>query len=155
MVETSQMKRQQKLTKPMKAYTSVWFSGVGQSWTPETFTGSILTLFSEMTSPRYSICFRWNSHFSGQRNNLCSVSTSKTLQTARSCSSSIFIKIRMLSKYTTTIPLVMRVLKMSFIIVWKVAVRATRAEHSRRFLSLNYAIEWVTTHLQEIPQRIR
>jgi len=34
-------------------------------------------------------------------------------------------------------------------------VRATRAEHSRRFLSLNYAIEWVTTHLQEIPQRIR
>jgi len=35
------------------------------------------------------------------------------------------------------------------------AVRATRAEHSRRFLSLDYAIEWVTTHLQEIPQRIR
>ena len=34
-------------------------------------------------------------------------------------------------------------------------VRATRAEHSRRFLSLNYAIEQVTTHLQEIPQRIR
>jgi len=34
-------------------------------------------------------------------------------------------------------------------------VRATRAEHSRRFLSLNYAIEYVTTHLQEIPQRIR
>ena len=35
------------------------------------------------------------------------------------------------------------------------SVRATRAEHFRRFLSLNYAIEWVTTHLQEIPQRIR
>jgi len=35
------------------------------------------------------------------------------------------------------------------------SVRATRAEHSRRFLSLNYAIEYVTTHLQEIPQRIR
>jgi len=34
-------------------------------------------------------------------------------------------------------------------------VRVTRAEHSRRFLSLNYAIEYVTTHLQEIPQRIR
>jgi len=34
-------------------------------------------------------------------------------------------------------------------------VRATRAEHSRRFLSLNYVIEYVTTHLQEIPQRIR
>jgi len=35
------------------------------------------------------------------------------------------------------------------------AVRVTRAEHSRRFLSLNYVIEYVTTHLQEIPQRIR
>jgi len=34
-------------------------------------------------------------------------------------------------------------------------VRATRVEHSRRFLSLNYAIEYVTTYLQEIPQRIR
>jgi len=34
-------------------------------------------------------------------------------------------------------------------------VRVTRAEHSRRFLSLNYAIEYVTTYLQEIPQRIR
>ena len=34
-------------------------------------------------------------------------------------------------------------------------VRATRAEHSRRFLSLNYVIKYVTTHLQEIPQRIR
>jgi len=38
---------------------------------------------------------------------------------------------------------------------WPIYVRATRAEHSRRFLSLNYAIEWVTTHLQEIPQRIK
>jgi len=34
-------------------------------------------------------------------------------------------------------------------------VRATRAEHSRRFLSLNYVIKYVTTHLQKIPQRIR
>jgi len=36
-----------------------------------------------------------------------------------------------------------------------VDVRATRAEHSRRFLSLDYVIKYVTTHLQEIPQRIR
>ena len=105
----------------MKAYTSVRFSRVGQSRTPATFTGSISTLFSEMTSPRYSIYFQWNSHFSGWRNNLCSVSTSKTLQTTCSCSSSVFVKIRMSSKYTTTIPSAMRVLKMSFIIVWKVA----------------------------------
>jgi len=33
-----------------------------------------------------------------------------------------------------------------------VIMRVTRAEHSRRFLSLNYAIEYVTTHLQEISQ---
>jgi len=26
-----------------------------------------------MTSLRYSICFWWNTHFSGRRNNLCSV----------------------------------------------------------------------------------
>jgi len=36
-----------------------------------------------------------------------------------------------------------------------VNVRATRVEHSRRFLSLDYVIKYVTTHLQEIPQRIR
>jgi len=36
-----------------------------------------------------------------------------------------------------------------------ISVRATRIEHSRRFLSLNYAIEYVITHLQEISQRIR
>jgi len=35
------------------------------------------------------------------------------------------------------------------------AVRATGVEDSKRFLSLNYAVEYVTTHLQEIPQRIR
>ena len=74
----------------MKACMSVWFSGVGQSRTLATLTGSISTLFSKMTSLRYSICFQWNSHFSGQRNNLYSTSTSKTLQTAHSCSSSIF-----------------------------------------------------------------
>ena len=106
--------------KPMKACTSVRFFGMGHSWTPATLTGFIATLFSKMTSLRYSICFRWNSHFSRWRNNLCSVSISKTLRTARLCSSSIFVKIKMLSKYTTTIPSAMTVLKTSFIIVWKV-----------------------------------
>jgi len=38
---------------------------------------------------------------------------------------------------------------------WGVDVRATGVEDSRRFLRLNYAVEYVTTHLQEIPQRIR
>ena len=45
---------------------------------------------------------------------MCSASTSKTLQTARSCSSSVLVKIRMSSKYTTMIPSAMRVLKISF-----------------------------------------
>ena len=105
----------------MKACTSVWFSGMGHSWTLATLTGSIVTLFSEMTSLRYLIYLQWNSHFSGRRNNLCSTRISKTLWTACLCSFSVFVKIRMSSKYTTTIPLAIRVLKMSFIIVWKVA----------------------------------
>ena len=106
--------------KPMKAWMSVWFSRVGQLQTLVTLTGSIATLFSTMTSPRYLICFCWNSYFFRQRNNLCSASVSKTLQTAFSCSSSVFVKTKMLSKYTTITSLAMRVLKISFIIVWKV-----------------------------------
>ena len=35
------------------------------------------------------------------------------------------------------------------------AVRATGVEDSRRFLRLNYAVEHIITHLQEIPQRIK
>jgi len=35
------------------------------------------------------------------------------------------------------------------------AVRVTGVEDSRRFLRLNYAVEHVITHLQEISQRIR
>ena len=105
----------------MKAYVSVWFSRVGQLQTLATFMGSITTLFSEMTNLKYSIYLWWNSHFSGQRNNLCSASISRTLWTARSCSFSVFIKIKMSSKYTMTIPSAMTVQKTLFIMVWKVA----------------------------------
>ena len=105
----------------MKAYTSVRFSRIGYLWTPATLTRSIVTLFSKMTSLRYSIYFQWNSYFSRWRSNLCSISISKTLWTTHSYSSSVFIKIKMSSKYTMTIPSAMTVLKMSFIIVWKVA----------------------------------
>ena len=104
----------------MKAYISVQFSGVGQSQTPVTFTGSITTLFSKMTNPRYSICLQWNSHFSRWRNSLCSASISRTLWTACLCSSFVFVKIKMSSKYTTMIPSAMTVQKTSFIMVWKV-----------------------------------
>ena len=73
-----------------------------------------------MTNSRYLICLQWNSHFSRQRNSLCSASISRTLQTARPCSSSVFVKIKMSSKYTMTIPLAMTVQKTLFIMVWKV-----------------------------------
>ena len=100
---------------------SVRFSGMGQLWTLATFTGSITTLFSEMTNLRYSICLQWNSHFSGRRNSLCFTSISRTLQTVCSCSSSVFVKIKMLSKYTMIIPSAITVWKTLFIMVWKVA----------------------------------
>ena len=38
-----------------KKLTTFTFWGTGQSVTPFTFTGSMATLFSEITSPRYSI----------------------------------------------------------------------------------------------------
>ena len=37
----------------------------------------------------------------------------------------------------------------------EVDIRVTRAEYSRRFLSKLHSIEYITTYLQEIPQRIR
>jgi len=103
-----------------------FFSRMSHSWTSATLTGSITILFFKMTSLRYSIYFRWNSHFSEWRNNLYSVSISKTLQTAHSCSSFVFVKIKMSSKYTMTIPSAMTVLKTLFIIVWKVAVKGAK-----------------------------
>ena len=44
-----------KLTKPRNDCTSFTFWGTGQSVTPFAFTGSMATLFSEITSSRYSI----------------------------------------------------------------------------------------------------
>jgi len=36
-----------------------------------------------------------------------------------------------------------------------VDVRVTKVEHSRRFLSKLHSMEYITTYLQEISQRIR
>ena len=47
--------------------------------------------------------------------------TSKTCQIVLTCFSRVWVKIRILSRYTTTIHSVIQSQKMSFIIVWKVA----------------------------------
>ena len=96
-------------------------SGVGHSWTSATLIGSIETLFSNTTRPKYSIRSFWNSHFSGQRQSLYSARISSTLQIALVYCSTVLVKMRILSKYTTTISLAIRSLKILFIIVWKVA----------------------------------
>ena len=115
------MNLQQKFTKPRKAWMFVLLSGVGHSWTPVTLTGSMETSFSEMTRPKYSIHSLWNSYFSGQRKSLFSCKIYNTYQIACICSSSVLVKIRMLSRQTTIMPSAMRFQKMLFIMVWKVA----------------------------------
>ena len=87
----------------------------GHSLTPETLTGSISTLFSEMTNPRYSVLFKLT-FFQVQEEFVLS----QDLQDLLHCSSKVQIKIRMLSRYTTIILSVIKSQKMSFIIVWKV-----------------------------------
>ena len=62
-----------------------------------------------------------NSHFSGLRDRPCCWRSSMTHQTTFRCSSKVFVKIRMLSKYTTTTPLEIRSSKIPSIIIWKVA----------------------------------
>ena len=79
------------------------------------------TSFLEIISPKYSIYIFWDLYFSGQRNSLCSTRISNTLQTAYACSSIVFVKIRMLSRYMTTMPSAMRSCKILFIVVQKVA----------------------------------
>ena len=111
----------QKLTNLRKAWIFVQFLGTGHSWTLSTLMESIETSFSKITSSRYLICSFWNLHFSGCRNSLYLARISNTLQIAHIYSSIDLVKIRMLSRQTTTIFLVMRSQKILFIIIWKVA----------------------------------
>ena len=109
------------MTNSRKAWMSVYNSRIGYSQTPATLMGSIETLFSNMTKPRYLIYSFWNLYFSRQRYSLCSTRISNTLQMALACCLMVLVKIRMSFKYTTTMPFTMRSQNMSFIIVWKVA----------------------------------
>ena len=86
-----------------------------------TLTRSIEISFSNTTRPKYSICFFWNLHFSRQRQSLYSTRISSTLQIVLAYYSIVLVKMRISFKYTTTISLVMRSLKMLFIIVQKIA----------------------------------
>jgi len=62
-----------------------------------------------------------NLHFSGLRKRLFFWSNSITLRVTHWCSSRVSVNIRMLSRYTTTTPSVIKSLKMSSIMVWNVA----------------------------------
>ncbi|KAF8529937.1 hypothetical protein JB92DRAFT_2858824 [Gautieria morchelliformis] len=75
--------------------------------------------------PRYSTSSCSNRHFSAflkrVLHNTLARRISRTRRTIPRSSSSNSVKMRMLSMNTTTTPSSMRLLKMSFIIVWKVA----------------------------------
>jgi len=94
---------------------------IGYSQTLVTLMGTIEILFSDTTRPKYLICSFWNLYFSRQKQNLCSARISSTLWMTLAYYLTVLVKMRILSKYTTTILLVMRFLKILFIIVWKMA----------------------------------
>ena len=115
------MKYLQKLINPRKTWTSVHNSRIGYFWTLVTLTGFIETLFSNTTRSRYSICSFQNLYFFGQRHSLCSIRISSTLQIVLVYYLTVLVKIRILSKYTTTISSIMRSQNILFIIVQKIA----------------------------------
>ena len=100
---------------------SILFFRVGYSQTSTTLTRSMETSFSKMTSPKYLIRSLQNSHFSGQKKSLFSYKICSTHQIAFACSSSILVKIKILSRQTIIMPSAMRSQKILFIMVWKVA----------------------------------
>ena len=90
-----------------------------------TFAGSILTELWEITTPRYSTEVFSNLHFSGLRVRLCCWRIPRTHRTTIWCSSKVLVKIRMLSKYTTTTPSEIKSSKIVSTMVWKVAITLT------------------------------
>ena len=126
---------------------SVLFSGVGYSWTPTTLTKSIETSFSEMTRPKYLIRFLQNSHFSRWRKSLFSYKTYNICRTACTCSSSVLVKIRMLSRQITTMPSAMRFQKRLFIMVQKVAGLLVILKNITRGLNRPRLVQKAVFHL--------
>ena len=146
LVEKFQINLQQKFMKPRKAWTSVLFSRVGHSRTPTILTGSMETLFFKMTRPKYLIHSLQNSHFSGQRKSLFSYKICSIHQIAFACSSSILVKIKMLSRQTTIMLSAMRSWKMLFIMVWKVAGLLVIPENITKSLNMPRLVWKATFH---------
>src|SRR5712672_175248 len=108
--------------KPRKERTSVGFLGYGHSAMPLIFVGSIwIVLFSSMT-PRNSIHFCVNMHFSGLRYRSCFSSLSRILWMHflwNTGSSGVAMSIS--SMYTVSQPSWILSSNIAFIMAWKVA----------------------------------
>ena len=60
----------------------MYFYKIDQSWTPAILTGFIFTWSSEITKPKYLICYLLNSYFLGYKNSLYLAKTFIILQIA-------------------------------------------------------------------------
>ena len=94
--------------------------GVGQSKTPFTFSSFILISSSPITTLKNPTSFTFHLYFSGFTYRLFSANLLTTSFTNSSCSSSPSVPIITLSIKLTTLPVLIRSHKISFIIVWKV-----------------------------------
>ena len=106
---------------PRNCCNSFLFWGSGQSLIASTFPSSILIESLLMMSPKNSISLLLNQHFSGFKDSLCSLNQARILPMCCSCSFSFFEYTKISSMYITTHPSIISSLKISFIMVWKVA----------------------------------
>src|SRR5712675_1017718 len=107
---------------PRNEQTSVGFFGCGHSTTPLILVGSIWIVLFSSTTPKNSMLFCVNAHFSGFRYRLCFSNLSKILW--MHClwnvgSSEVAMSIS--SMYTVSHPSRISSSKIAFIIAWKVA----------------------------------
>ena len=124
-------------------WTSFLFWGVGQS---ATFTGSISAILCEMMNSRYSTQVCLNLHFSGLRKSWCWQRCSRTRCIMQQCSSKVFVKMRILLRYTHTTPSMMRSWKMSFIMVWNIARLLVRPKNMTRSLNNSWLVQDAAFH---------
>ena len=93
---------------------------VGQSNTPFTFSFSILILSSPITTPRNPTFLTFHLHFSGFPYKSFSTNLLTTSSINSLCLSSPSVPIVTSSMKLTTLPVLMRSHKISFIIVWNI-----------------------------------
>ena len=120
---------------------------IDYSQTPVILIGFMEISFSNITRSRYLICSFWNLYFSRQRHSLCSTRISSTLQIILACCSMVLVKIRMLSRYTTTIPSAMRSQNILFIIIWKIARLLVILKNITRGSNRSHLVQKMIFHL--------